>query len=514
MEQGNNLRKVKNIMKKRQSKIARLSVIAFAAFILCGEMEVQGSSPWAPTEATEITIDGQSEGVYLWGNADNWSNGLPSGGEKALVQDSGAKRAVVIEDFAHGGDVVSGDGGERGEIDIRVGRGENGIFKNGDIVYIGAGNARGTVNLYSGTHRVSGRDIRIGHGGSDAHGIYNIYGGTLEARVRMYVGSDAGHGEFNVYGGTVQANTVSVGAQHPHGNAPPSGVFNVAGSGSRISVGGDWIQNDQGTLRCAIDNGGVSRIQVDGDVRFAEGSVLDLKWLEESKRVGSWHVMSWDGELKGGKNVKLAPSVNSEVWSFDFIDTTGNGVPEKTQLIDSPATAAAVSSVPSPRAIARTTSVTVTMPSSRSPSTTGRRRSPLVTICSATADTDVSRVVGSTSSASNASWSSSGRSMSAPRETMPRNTSPSSVCLTTGTEENALSCRYSSASSRVPGISTATMSSRGVIISSTFILSLLSRPSTKTLHICRQTEPALVVVRLATDQVPATMAGHRFPLVG
>ena len=129
-------------MWKRESKIAGLSVITFAVFILFGEMQVRGAAGWATSETTDITIDGQKKQVYLWGNAENWDTGeVPDDKTPAVINRAEGERAVVNNGGRTEKLVVGAGNGNTGELEI------TGTGKVAVTMYITRG---GTVNERNG----------------------------------------------------------------------------------------------------------------------------------------------------------------------------------------------------------------------------------------------------------------------------------------------------------------------------------------------------------------------------
>jgi len=207
-------------------------------------------------------------------------------------------------------------------------------------------NAEGVINLKGGRHRQRSatpeNGIKLGLSGE---GIYNVYSGTFDAGRNLYIGhsgndENSGHGEVNVYGGTVDLSHSRVFLDN-QGNGHTSGVFYVHGSGpERISGTRRWTQKRHGTVKFGIDAEGVTPIEVvsgQGDphgrhnVIFEDGATLDVSFLDGSERIGTWDVMTWEGELTN-HGLKFADSVDKNVWNFEFVDTEGDGSPDTLRV--------------------------------------------------------------------------------------------------------------------------------------------------------------------------------------
>lgn len=92
------------------------------------------------------------------------------------------------------------------------------------------------------------------------------------------------------------------------------------GIGSRQTPDGSWRQS--GTFQVEIGRRGLTTTRVDGGgVTFKKGARLAVGFLNDGKRVGSWDVMTWDGELTGRDHLTLANTVDTDTWNFYFVDT-------------------------------------------------------------------------------------------------------------------------------------------------------------------------------------------------
>ncbi len=218
---------------------------------------------------------------------------------------------------------------------------------------VGSGSA-GTVNQSGGTH-VVGHMLRVGNG-SGGNGAYYLSGGDLQISrgansgvadsTSIDIGVSGGTGLFEISGGSLETRIgVGIGA---------NGTFRVKGGGATsISIGsygtydGGWEQDPGGTLSVAVDTNGLTPIFIDyvdgvgyrnADVLFHSGSLLDAGFVGDLNTFGVWDVMQWEGILWAADMVyvpgdgfqdvyglEFAPGVDTNQWSFEFVDTTASG---------------------------------------------------------------------------------------------------------------------------------------------------------------------------------------------
>lgn len=215
----------------------------------------------------------------------------------------------------------------------------------------------GTLNFHTGTSRFG-----YGSTGGGGKGTVNVNGGVLSVNI-LQLGLDSGAeghlningGEFEVIRGTIAmglnngtaTTTVSGGRLRTRsgidlgdGTSASAGTFVVAGSGAEEigigaygSVDGYWVQNAGSTLRALADDGGVTTIYVaevdegsdnDGNVTFEAGAILDLDWMPGVTNYSYFDIMTWDGTLTD-KGLTLSDTTDTDIWSFEFVDTSGNG---------------------------------------------------------------------------------------------------------------------------------------------------------------------------------------------
>ncbi|MDF7807763.1 hypothetical protein P4E94_09965 [Pontiellaceae bacterium B12219] len=247
---------------------------------------------------------------------------------------------------------------------LYIGNGRTGIvnFDAGEIIlpkpngsarssYIGWGNSAGVgiLNVNGGTPSLYATEL----GAAGANGIINLTGGELllpgriasagagtDGRASLWVGGAGGTGTVNISGGAM--NTL-IGVVL--GNATGVGTFHVDGSGAsvidlgstRSNYDGFWHQNAGSTLKVTIDEGGVTPINVredgsdnDGervglaDIVFEAGSILDVSWASGVTKYGYFDVMTFGGTVED-KGLALAPGIDTNIWSFNFVDTDSDG---------------------------------------------------------------------------------------------------------------------------------------------------------------------------------------------
>jgi len=171
------------------------------------------------------------------------------------------------------------------EIDneLRVGYDGRGTFlqfggdvTTGDAVRLAVNSASSTgrYEMHGGTLDITGAlngYLQVGRVGT---GTFVQTGGTVIVRrnaIAVSIGDKVGgRGTYEISGGTLRVtnNTLGVGVQG-------TGMLDVRGSHPLIETVG-YSQNNLSTLRAAIDNQGVSRINVSGTASIASGALLDM----------------------------------------------------------------------------------------------------------------------------------------------------------------------------------------------------------------------------------------------
>ena len=347
-------------MKKQTTMNGTLSALVLAMFGMANIADSQDShtkdlaATWDPQ--TKETVDGEQ--VYSWnaGNFDNWVDADrnpgadPSGGQVGIIG-TGPERAVLDGAASVDGDLHVGMERDRKSTVYR-GAGELEITSNGDLklsknnqTFIGY-NKAGRVNQNGGTvtlHFYAG-GIKIGRG---SQGIYNLNSGTLKALEDVYVGVSGDHNsQMNIRGGTFDATdhmSVFVGTDG-------TGTFSVKGSKpdsitmGKVGKSGDWIQGEGGTLKLGIDEDGITPIELRRHVTFKDGARLDVSFLEGAKRIGTWDVMTWEGELTNDR-LHFADSVDTDTWNFSFVNTTGDGTSDTLRVSAMPDRSQRIASV-------------------------------------------------------------------------------------------------------------------------------------------------------------------------
>jgi len=294
---------------------------------------------------------GNGAGDNTFTNAANWVGGvLPDSGDVAYIDLAGDDKAVFNSGTATNLIQILrvGAAGTAGELDITSGYLTANSTTGTHRSRIGSGAGRaGTVNQSGGVLTIR-HPASIGFSGGS--GIYNLSGGEFlvsnhaaptwdsTKRISLEIGN-AGDGLLNITGGSF---TTRAGVDVQSG-----GIFRVAGSGSTAidigladTVSGYWNQAAGGLLQAQVDADGLTKIKVwykdnlvgqAGDVVFASGSLLDVSFLEGSDREGSWDVMRWDGTLTDN-GLAFSPGVNTNIWSFAFVDTDVSGTPDTLRI--------------------------------------------------------------------------------------------------------------------------------------------------------------------------------------
>lgn len=287
-------------------------------------------------------------------NPTNWVNYLGDGnyeneavwpiysGDTLYVGEENTTPAGYTSEVTYVGGAISDAQGA-----LNLGYSRTGIFNNEDTLSFGAncnignGTGHGILNVIEGTTKMN--IARLGL--SSSVGEINVSGGTLTLtkdinwagkpdKGTLYLGYDGtGTGIFHISGGRVFTRAgVYVGVNG-------QGIFSVEGSaaseigiGSENSLDGFWAQSSGSILKARIDAGGITPINIvykgtgtgGADVNFFDGSILDLGWTAGVTNFGSFDIMTWAGELVES-NLTLASSVDTNIWSFAFVDANEDG---------------------------------------------------------------------------------------------------------------------------------------------------------------------------------------------
>lgn len=262
----------------------------------------------ATAQAVDVTWIG---GTGDWSVSGNWSGGVPSAANNTFIQtgtvtlDSTGDARVLYVGTATDANAIFNitDGavlGIGGASTSRIGTGTGStatVNQTGGSVTINVNNymdlggtsSGGTQTGGTGTYNISAGSLTIGHangllltGNNNGSGtaFFNQTGGVVSlgglavganrstgssgsARVNNATYTISG-GTLNIAGNLSQATTSTTGTL-----GSVNGTTKVVGSAASISVGGNVVLNHDGskntsTLSFAIDNGGVSKINVTG----------------------------------------------------------------------------------------------------------------------------------------------------------------------------------------------------------------------------------------------------------
>lgn len=315
-------------------------------------------SPYVPPSIiyTNATCywDGEA-GDNSFDNPTNWAfagnNVLPAEGVTTPLEfvDNGTNYCIYTQTE-----------GSRTYGEINVGRATTGrldLIGNGYTLkadqnnrsnYIGVSGGSGTVNILGGaTYYLSASPGRIGRDGGST-GVLNvvngrvIYGRVDASTISLEVGADGGYGEVNIGPGARFRTRGGVELAHNTG----TGLFSVKGLFAEVKIGdessldGKWVQNDGGTLEALITSNGLSTIiirdkdagvsGVDGNAYFYGGE-LNVEFDGWDGSDGSWDLMTWEGSLIES-NLSFAAGVDTNIWSFAFVDTDTNSTPDTLRI--------------------------------------------------------------------------------------------------------------------------------------------------------------------------------------
>ncbi|MCM2375278.1 LamG domain-containing protein [Aporhodopirellula aestuarii] len=286
-----------------------------------------------------------------WEDADNWSDGIsPNPGDDLYINHSGAEQAKykAYVKANYGAIHVGSFSGQLGDLII-----EGGVLnvdRNSSFMSrVGSSGGEGRLEQRGGDVRINTLQVGLDPG---TKGQYVLQEGRLLLsrapllkKYSLSIGDNGGEGVFVISDGSIVTRQGVV-----LGRRGGKGAFRVLGSkADAISIGsfgagdGEWYQGSGCTLDARIDDGGVTPIQVDeadGDgseganVTFCPGSLLDVGFLGESQS-GSWDVMTWKGTLSD-EGLQFAPTVDTEVWSFEFVDTNQSGAMDTLRVTARP----------------------------------------------------------------------------------------------------------------------------------------------------------------------------------
>lgn len=295
-----------------------------------GDSDSSNPTNWVLDLAASVTADWGPYDMDLWRIAHSSVAGIEQGTNYAVDYDATAvnngQADIDVGDGAQGtlnynsGNLSFGVTGSRQEFGVNA-NGDGTLNMNGgdlnlNTVRFGLNGGTGTLNLNGGTLNI-GRgygdySMWIGHGGSST-GTVNVTGGRVFTRTGVKLGDGGAIGIFNIEGS----------------------VASVLGIGSNNSIDGNWVQNAGSILRVRMDAGGVTPISIvnkidnptndvnSANVTFNTGSVLDVGWMPGVTNYNTFDLMTWDGELMES-NLTFASSVDTSIWSFEFVDTNAD----------------------------------------------------------------------------------------------------------------------------------------------------------------------------------------------
>ncbi|MDF7799280.1 hypothetical protein P4C99_07375 [Pontiellaceae bacterium B1224] len=315
-----------------------------------------GDSGYTPDPPPEIVYtnaiciwDGEA-GDNDWDNPTNWAftanNVLPLTG-------TGSSGATTQIDTSNNYPVYTSEYGSRDYARLYLGYADDGRFDMlGDgyqlrfdqsgSQFCGYNGNTGILNLDGGaTLKTQASLFHVGNGNGST-GLVTVVNnsrwiiGRESSGVSLNLGSNGGYGEIKLVDDArfLTRAGVSVGVGTATGLFSVQGAGGQAGIGSEGTVDGSWSQNDGGTLQALVSSNGLTTIVIDdkdddgigGDVSFFNGSLLDVDFIGYEGANGTWDVMTWEGLLRSG-DLAFAPGVDTDIWSFAFVDTdSSNGV--------------------------------------------------------------------------------------------------------------------------------------------------------------------------------------------
>ena len=273
-------------------------------------------------------------GDNLWENPANWASGaLPTTDTVAFINRSGDDRAVVTGITAYAFKFNVGDGsGVVGTLEMTSGEINAQGGPSHHPMRIGSAGGTGHYIQHDGIGNFGGNRFQVGYSAGSV-GTVDLYGGSFFA-YRGYAGNalnigEGGNGTFNVYGGILQTRTGLL-----LGSGPGTGHFVVHGSGAtEIGVGafgsgaGAWTQAANSTLKLLFDESGITPIHVDnaggtetdvGAITFANGALLDVGFIGD-EQFGTWVAMTWDdGVVVTDNGLGFKPGTAAYQWSFEL----------------------------------------------------------------------------------------------------------------------------------------------------------------------------------------------------
>ncbi|SMP69372.1 Lysophospholipase L1 [Neorhodopirellula lusitana] len=284
-----------------------------------------------------------------WNSGKNWlNNAAPADTAKVYVDQSSHDKAVLREGetLNVSSIYIGSEFGREGTLEVTGGK-LSATARASRHTRIGVSGGVGQFIQTGGEVRLNALQIGVGY---DSRGTYHLSGGQLilSRLINGETGSIAvgdsvpeGIGVLTITGGSLQTRSgITI------GNSDSTGVVNIVGSqcssiviGTGVDHDGFWKQHSGSTLNFEIGAEGVTPILVfdadnetdGGDVHFENGAMLDVSFTGTAKP-GQWDVMSWDGKLVDD-GLRLSPSVDTNAWSFRFVDSDHSGAPDVLRLI-------------------------------------------------------------------------------------------------------------------------------------------------------------------------------------
>ena len=206
-----------------------------------------------------------------WNTAGNWTPGLPTAPDDAVVNNAGAFPTAVISAnlTVNPRDIIVGRGtGNTGQLDLTAGN-----ITTGGWTFIGRNTgSTGTFNINNpGGSYSTGRLVV----GEDGTGNLNFGGGTINSNAEVWIGQGGtGNGTMTMTAGTLNSSNWTV-----VGRAGSQGLLNMSGGTINKTGGGQYINGDNGVATVNQSNGSVINSNNEfwvGQAGGATGSVYTL----------------------------------------------------------------------------------------------------------------------------------------------------------------------------------------------------------------------------------------------
>ena len=293
--------------------IAKLSVALTAALLLFA----------APIAQADYIWNGDGDGSD-WFAGDNWHTGsapVDIGNDHVRIRLDGANVTVDSDTqeptmaglyLADNGDATTG---ETVTLNIKS-------SLDPQWLAVGLNGDNGVVNHTAGDlicdrNHGSAKDAFYLGLGTGATGSYTISGGSLTVQGTMYVDKDSAGGRFTVEGSGATQLLVD--------------TDDNAGTGYEQGANGVW--------EVLVDDGGITKLEIDENATFADGATIEANFLSgTTPYADTWTIMDVGGTLAGDELLDLsAPAGWSMAWTEE--DGTGNSLLQVT-YIPEPATLA------------------------------------------------------------------------------------------------------------------------------------------------------------------------------